>query len=727
LHEKFEKEGGILVLSVELGGFSHEESQTYIAEKQQFLKVTIKQEWSDKLIVLSEGKPIFLDLAIEWFAQEADIDWLMKLNITDEITYETKQGFEGKIISKIRELKYPIDWVVFVLAHIYPLDKEGFEILFAEDEEIKYKFEDVEKMVFTKSLPGGEIKLHDEVQRIVSEHIIDTIDNQLLRRQYYSQKIIHHLQNRLKHKENEFEKKLAAFKEKGENDIDLKLEIAERETVLNELTNQLIIHSFFANPSEGKHKLHNRIQELTSGRWTKQEVDTLLQGLGGFLKANPLSNDIDFVLDLTRLQLYAEKSQELEEFKDKASNEQKIEIYLLESNDLVRRGENSDSILLLQQAEQLNNEIDNNYNKIRLDIELGWNYRLIGDLKAAKDRYEKAIQSIIREKGKDDWEQHRDLAIHYGWTQNNLAFVLSDANATRREAVHYARSAIYHWSKINHVLGLGAGHSVLGITFYRIDKPEQALEEFEKALKIFEELGLFQWICQVYSWRGAIYQDRNGPGDLKKAREELDLALDLASKHYKQIIPMTLNRLGRVYMSLQKWDLALKHMLESLKQAKLLPDYVYWLGSIGRLGYVIAEYPKSNIDLEFLWREFNEFRSITKEKGISPEKNSLGITQLALARLELRLLSKHYTSKKFDLVMNLLRESIPLITEHGSYARTDIESRLTHFEKEFPNINSDIIQNIGDGLYDFIVNKTKTEYGSSYYIVLEKISDWKNY
>lgn len=730
VREQFEQDKKIDILNIELGGFLPEESWLYIKEKQEKLHLSIKKELSDKLIELAGGKPIYLDLAVEWFTQEADENELKNI-ITDKKSDETKNDFEEKLVSKIRELRYPIDWIVFVLAHIHPLDKEGFDILFDDDDLIKDTFESVKKIVFVKTLPNNEIKLHDEMERIVKKYIFGTIDIRLRRRQYYSQKIIDHLEKLYKIREEKYIQNSKNFvtSEDAKEILKTRIEWEEDRISLNDVTNQLITHSFYADVQAGKQRFRELIEELVSGRLNKHEVNSLLKSLDNLTKNIPLDEDVDFVLDRARLQLYAGKEEALDKYWDKASNEQKIGLNFLRSNFLVRKGDISGSIRLLEQAENINEEEQkgDSYNKIKLDIELGWNNRLIGNLEEAKKRYEEAIQLILEEVGSDAWVDHEELAIRYGWTLNNLAFVLSDSNETRRDAVDYAYSAIDHWETINHRKGLGAGHSVLGITFYRIDKSEDSFAHFEKAQEIFEELELAEWVCQIHSWRGALFQDRNKKGDLERAYKELDKALKIAEDANKQIVPMTLNRLGRVYMSKLEWGKALKTMEESLNRAKDLPDYVYWLGSIGRIGYIMAEYPESGYQLNDLWDEFRAFKKTIEKNNIQPEKNSLGITKLALARLELASFSKNKNpgDKKIEEIVQLLKDGIPLITEFGSYARTDIRSRLAHLERGFSAVDPSVIHTIGNKLHGFVKQKTKDS--GKYVIVIGIINKWRNW
>jgi tetratricopeptide (TPR) repeat protein len=165
-------------------------------------------------------------------------------------------------------------------------------------------------------------------------------------------------------------------------------------------------------------------------------------------------------------------------------------------------------------------------------------------------------------------------------------------------------------------------------------------------------------------------------------------------------------------MSRGKWDKAEEIMLKSLERAKDIPDYVYWLGSIARLSFIAAE---RNEDpqkaLERLEAEFTAFKE--KEKYL--EENSLGITYIGLARLCLK-------NNDFDKALEYLKEGIPLVTEYGSYARTDVISRLTHFENDFDKIGSDGFQRLGAALADFVRIRVKED--RRYLQLLTFVNTW---
>jgi tetratricopeptide (TPR) repeat protein len=271
---------------------------------------------------------------------------------------------------------------------------------------------------------------------------------------------------------------------------------------------------------------------------------------------------------------------------------------------------------------------------------------------------------------------------------------------------------------------LGAAYLVLGIAYYRNDLMKDGLEAFERALRIFEPLDYKDWLGQIYSWRGALYQDerekteenlKKTEENLKKAEEDLKKSLEIGPSSIKA---MTLNRLARVYMSQKRWDEAEEYMQKSLDAARKIPDRVYELGSIGRLASIASE--KGQFD------RFDEFKKELEEYFKKVDKNwdanSKGIAYLGLAKLGLG----QQDHSKLPLIIEYLKEGISLVTTHGSYARTDVVTRLKEVEKCFPMADSQMIHDIGTELRKHFAEKMTTDMD---FIVVTQIMDkwskWK--
>lgn len=237
--ERLQKEKGSKVVIIELKPFSEEESLQYIHAKEKQRLVRIPEEISPKLISLSRGKPILIDLAVEWLTYSLTIDWIADIPFFDITTEETIKNFEKQLVMRIRDVRQPMDRLVLIMSHVYPLniDAIGYFIKSANSTEL---FEQAKELVFVKTLSNAQICLHDEMRRMVREYLFpenDLLATRELRNysklasEYYNQQIRKQQQRR-----------------KQEKDPVKRLEIIKER---NELFMQWVYHSMFFDVEQG--------------------------------------------------------------------------------------------------------------------------------------------------------------------------------------------------------------------------------------------------------------------------------------------------------------------------------------------------------------------------------------------------------------------------------------------------------------------------------------------
>jgi tetratricopeptide (TPR) repeat protein len=227
---------------------------------------------------------------------------------------------------------------------------------------------------------------------------------------------------------------------------------------------------------------------------------------------------------------------------------------------------------------------------------------------------------------------------------------------------------------------------VLGVAYYRHDRYSLAFNAFQQAAKIFEPLDKRDWLGQIYAWRGTLYRDQQEWGE---AKNDLQKSLDIGASNIR---PMTLYWMGRVYTALRDWEQAETYMQESLREAQQVPDFQYWLASIARLIAIAAEKGEyARLD------EFKRLLASCLWKHKSPEKNSLGMAYVGLARLALG----QNAPTQFVCYM---RRGIARINS-SSYSHADILGQLEFVENGFKHINSEIIRDVGQRLQTHVVEK----------------------
>jgi tetratricopeptide (TPR) repeat protein len=690
--------GEDIVRIIDLPPFQERAGETYLQQKQALLYIELKSELRQKLLLLAEGKPILIDLAVEWLARNIPLDWLVSSSLeelqslpADELK-EREHEFERQLVLHIAQMRSQIDHLIVWMSQIYPLDVKMIAMfLNISEQEAETLSKEAQSYVFVKHLPDGRITLHDEMRRMINEYVWVEVDPKGDRQRRDSKLVIKYLDRKIRVLTQEVEQ-LEKEEKVAEEQKDVKTALdafAKRVALEHEewiLRTEHLKHTLFVDIPQGVKAFVETFDEATKKNQFALR-DRLLVQMQSY--ADKLSVEQRYELDSRRVQYwYLRSKSEYDQARELTtqilkegdiSPEKQVNILISRANAEIRLGHVKKGISDFEKAVKISKKDRLLIWRIKALNGLGWGHRLIGNVDQARKYYEEAQHLCLKEGGPDKEELRDD----YGWISNNLAFVLSERNETRRTAINTARSAIEYWQSIGNDIGLGAGYLVLGIAYYRNDISDKGLGAFQKALEIFEPLKYNDWLGQIYSWRGALYQDME---DLTKAEEDLKKSLDVGSPN---IEAMTRNRLGRVYMSQGRWDLAEEYIKKSLECAQQIPDYRYWLSSVARLTHIAAakgEYQRLD--------EFNQMLQDCLSKIKNRTKNNLGVAYLGLAKLALG----QNDPSKIDRIVEFLKQGIPLVTEFGSYARTDILSRLATVEKYFQKINPEIIRSIGKAL-----------------------------
>lgn len=701
----------------ELKPFSPASSREYLAKKQRLQHITLEPELAEKLIILAKGKPILLDLAVEWRAQGISLNWILKKSVenlnrlTPAQTEKYHLKFQSQLVHHIRDLHFPMDQLILIMAYVYPLNVEMLGSLL-NHQDLHQLFESAKKYAFVKNLPNNLLTLHDIMRDMVLRYVWPQIPSRKKRQQHYSEKVIQYFQTQLNQLNQDIQKLRQEIQSPSNADmlaVELKTEALEQQIWL--IKEQILKHTLASDLTRGLALFEDLYQAaIRASRWEFRQ--RFLEMLTSYSK--------DFTTKQMHYLRYYQavdafdhsdysRTIELGKRLSKSSDlaiEQRIETQLLIGNAEIRLGRVEKTRHNFETAVALSENHKLQILEIKAKNGLGWVHRLLGDLEMAQEFYRNARNLCIEAGGPN----RAEIQETYGLILNNYAYALSDDNRTRKPAIDMANVAIKHWEKIGHNIGLGAGYLVLGIAYYRSDLAQWAFEAFQKALRIFEPLQAWDWLGQIYSWRGAQYYDIF---EFSQAEADFHKSLEIGTQNIKA---MTLNRLGRIYMHEKKWDLAEQTLMQSLDYAMKLPDYVYWLGSIARLICVAAKKMELNRLDEFT-KEINRWENKVKHY----DKNSMGIAYTALAHLAL-LQNDH---RKIDTIIGFLKKGIPLIVEYGSFARMDLITRLNFIQEDFDKVNPESIQKVGQEMKNFAISNEARNI--NYSAVLDLMFEWSNW
>lgn len=706
------------VIIIDVSPFSEDESLIYIEKKLKILRHNIAPDLKKKLIVVAKGRPILIDLALELIAKNRPLGWLDEQDLDDIVSStsqeleEYQHDFEYGLVNHIIQTRRNLDWLLLMLTRVYPMDTGMIaNLMKISYEDASNLLEDARGYVFIKTLPNGRISLHDEMRRMINKHVWTKVDPKGHRRQNDSQVIAGHLKEastKLRENIQELQGKeksvRSSYERKEELDIFMELDALEREQrVIDE---QLLEHALLADLEEGVDifiELFDRAYEV--GQYSFNEI--LLDKVQKH-KAKLAPNKL-YEIDSRQIKQYLNRGEYQKAKKisiDILNREttlpiQYVEVSLDLGNAEIRLGNIKSAVGVFANALDISKRDEYFMGKIKTLNALGWSNRLMGYLEKALIYYQQAENLC---------DQYNVSDKNYGWILNNLTFIY--AYFDRQLSREYGDMTIEVWDEIGHREGIGAAYSTLGAVSYQDERYDTALELFQKALDIFRPMQHKEWIGRVLSWRGAVYQDIEKYG---LAKADLKESLKVGPK---SIRAMTLNRLGRVYMSLGEWGKADKLMEDSYEIAQNIPDYVYWLGSLARR-VTIAAITKDIKEIENFRKQFKNCLS----KIDYPDGNSLGIAYFAFGRLAL-------LSDDMEQAATDIEKGIVFVTEYGAYAKTDVRKRLSYFEKDLLQKSPKDVREFGKKVQAKItehIDALPVAEKITYRLVNRKLSQWANW
>ena len=513
------------VVVIDLKPLSDTSSEFYLLQKQDQLHINIEQDLAQKLLLLAGGKPIIIDLAVEWRAHGISLAWLSR-NSLDELKQlsaeEIRQkqiDFERHLVMPIAETRQNIDWLVLVMARIYPLNVEMISnILALPLSDAQTLFDKARGHVFVKELPNGMLTLHDEMRRMVREYVWPEVDPDGDRQQHDSNLAITYFDRQI----NQIEERIRKLRASLETDEDyqhslkvfLEQDFLERQLWVYK--GERLDHSFFIDVDIGMRTFVQMFDEATSvyrfserGRLVNQAMHYYSQ-LAPVARYELESRRAKYLLDDGSYERARDLVTEILVRTD-LTPEQRIDMLIQGGNAEIRLGYLAAGIADFEQAVHICRTHDLKLFLMRALNARGWAQRSRGDLSKALEDYIEAS------------ELSEELGDHKGMASvlNNIAYVYA-LLGKRHEAFEKCNAALDLWQELDFGRGLGATYSNLGEIYKRFDHLNEALEAFNEAFSIFSKENDIDWLSTVRSGRASVYWMRE---DFEKASDDLDWVL----------------------------------------------------------------------------------------------------------------------------------------------------------------------------------------------------------
>lgn len=173
------------IVHIDLPPFEPKYSLQYLIEKQHSISIRLSKDLEVTLAILARGKPLILDLAVEYVFRNIELDPPLPgraelESMSEKDLKEQAELFEKGLVRHIRRLRNRMDRMVLRLSLVSPLSVAGVEALFRiSSEEARNLFEEARTYSFIREVTRYgeiEIELHDEMKRLVNEYLWKEFD-----------------------------------------------------------------------------------------------------------------------------------------------------------------------------------------------------------------------------------------------------------------------------------------------------------------------------------------------------------------------------------------------------------------------------------------------------------------------------------------------------------------------------------------------------------------------
>jgi tetratricopeptide (TPR) repeat protein len=396
---------------IELAPLQKKASHLYLRKKQELLQIPLNPDLAQKMLWLASGRPILIDLAVEWRSREIPLDWLMEESLEeikalpeDEME-KRRRDFERRLVHHVADTRQLMDWLILAMSRVYPLNvKMIANLLGVSLDEAKSLFEEAKTYVFVKALPDGRISLHDEMRRMVNAYVWSEVDPDGDRRRRDSRLAVEYLEREIDDLSKQIdqleEKEKSAHREgelEEELDIFTKREALERE--LWRLEGRRLRHLLLVDLDKGVQSFADLFEKATQTyRFSFRETLVTQVQQPQFVKK--FSSEQRYAVDIRRTMhliddgRYRAAEELLLNMLDREGvlPSQYVEIMIQLGNAEVRLGQFEQAIHHFKEAVERSEANDLEEWLLRSENALGWAYRLVGDWERAAEHYKSALK-----------------------------------------------------------------------------------------------------------------------------------------------------------------------------------------------------------------------------------------------------------------------------------------------------------------------------------------------
>jgi tetratricopeptide (TPR) repeat protein len=535
------------VETVSLGPLPVDAAKEYLAKKglEDIADEVIGQIWQ-----LAEGRPLLIDMAMDWIKENIDIEQIINV---------PRRKFQEQLVATIRDLRKPKDQAILYMAWAHRrFDAELLRFLM-DDPSIDYDrlVDELGQLSFVKYRPRVKsILLHDEMREMVTLYVWNRIDPDGIERQALSGKILTYYDRLITHEISEDERR--------------------------NLEAEKVFYTMHLELGRG----YERFAEVFDALYDQERYDdceVLLSIIQPFEAEAVLEQKHTFGLRRSRWFLRKNRFSELRQtlepmLAQHPDDEHKIDMYLVLSDCAVREGHYGSAEESLNNALQLCEWIPGNPKRGRVKSELGYVNRLRGNWARAIAWYTESVPELLADE--------KELANVY----NTIGYIYA-LGTDYETALQYCENARAMREKMGNVRGLAFSWSTLGeINRYKAQY-QKALDCYAKALSMFERNDVREGMALVWQEQATAKLETDR---LEEAEDDLLRSIEFyETSGNVRDLPRALNRLGRLHHKKGNLIEAQDRFRRSWDLARRLPDVDVAVYSLVWLARIACELEKS--------------------------------------------------------------------------------------------------------------------------------------
>jgi tetratricopeptide (TPR) repeat protein len=671
---------------IDLKPLDQEKSKEYLYAKLRALH-NVRDERIQNLLPLVEGKPILIELTAQWLSIAEPPQWLLQESLS-KADSQAKSQFETNLVRHIAQLRTPMDRLLLVLSRIYPFDEEmTTELLGMSGEDAAKLIENARQYVFVKTLPGAKITLHDEMRTMVDKFIWPLNDMTGERRRHDSRKAA-----------AIFEKRINELKNKIQDEHDILL-IIQYDEQRKDLIDQLVEHALYADRVKGL------VVAYTTWKQAMEEKDydlarRILEIVEPFL--DQLTNDQrrDYILWTARLNNHTGRAKDsLPNLRNLARQHAEERSHLSSIYNVLGIAERlcgniTDAVRYLRR--NLNIIQDTNPGSIPyVANQLGFTYRLTGNLGEAEKMYKYALKLAIEAEKHDE-----DLIASL---LNNLGYIYG-VQKKYDIAENYCSQAADIWRDIGLVEGIGRVEISLGILYRDQGNYEEAIKLFHQALERTSDTKNYELIGRAYlhlawakwfKWEeinkiAILDWDETKQTDtfvdralLIEAKDDFDRSLYIAESHGEAeiLLPGILRQMSNVcwwmgWLIDEKYKSQARALnTQAYEESERRQNIRYWIDSLvgeAEFDYDAGEYSRIPAYAERLQARYGRM-----EKEYS----------LYFGRIKKILGDVAFHQEQYNEALDRYTDALPKIQRHGGYGKYSTRLELLRLERKLDKLS----------------------------------------